>query len=281
MPPRSSPVSTASRPWQLDMFQRSLKKRLKLAALFEQMGDLHDQACLLITCGDNNGALNWHFRARGGQWSWGDLSGENLEEMRSFLKEPVHQISEGLFPFSDDQFDCLVAIDVLEHLADDRHFLRELHRVLRPGGRAIVTVPNGDPRLLANRIKRLVGMRPAVYGHFRPGYTPAELQAAVTRAGLVPVGRGGYSRFFTEAVELIINYGYVYILSRKRGPSRPGTIAPTSSTALRTHGLAYRLYQLAYPVLSLISRLDRLIPTEGNYAVITVAVKPALSGQTP
>lgn len=269
------------RPWQLEMFWRSLKKRQKLAALLEHICDVRGRACLLVTCGDNNGALNWHLRARGGHWTWGDVAGENLEEMGRLLGEPVHRIPEGRFPFADDRFECVVSIDVLEHLAEDRAFLRELRRVLRPGGRAIVTVPNGDPRLLANRIKRTVGMRPAVYGHARAGYTSAELREAVARAGLIPIGEGGYARFFTEAVELLINFAYVFVLSRRRGPDRPASIAPQSSSALRSHHLAYHLYRLIFPMLNLISRLDRLLPAAGQYAVIAVAVKPDRTGRAP
>jgi hypothetical protein len=33
-------------------------------------------------------------------------------------------------------------VEVVEHLEDQFHFARELHRVTRPGGRAIVTTPN-------------------------------------------------------------------------------------------------------------------------------------------
>ena len=269
------------RPWQLEMFERSLKKRLKLAALLEQIGNVDGQACLLLTCGDNNGALNWHFRAQGGHWTWGDVAGENLRELSQLLDEPVHRIPEDRFPFADGQFDCVVSIDVLEHLAEDQGFLRELGRVLRPRGRAVVTVPNGDPRLLANRIKWRVGMLPAVYGHLRAGYTLAQLRDAVARAGLSPIGGGGYSGFFTEAVELLINFGYVFGLSRRRGPIRPGSIAPRSSLELQTHGAAYRLYRLAFPLLRLISRLDRLLPSRGNYAVIAAAVKPDVASQAP
>lgn len=263
------------------MFERSLKKRLKLRALLEHIGEVRGQACLLLTCGDNTGALNWHLRAAGGRWTWGDVAGENLEEISRFLGEPVHHICEDRFPFADDQFDCVVSIDVLEHLADDQGFLRELRRVLRPGGRAVVTVPNGDPRLLANRIKWGVGMRPAVYGHTRAGYTLTELKDAVVRAGLSPIGGGGYSRFFTEVVELLINFAYVFVLSRRRGPKRPASIAPTSSTELQTHGAAYRLYGLALPVLRLISQCDRLLPASGNCAVIVVAIKPTAAGEVP
>ena len=44
----------------------------------------------------------------------------------------------------DGQYDLSIACDVLEHVADDRSALRELRRILRPGGYAILTVPQKD-----------------------------------------------------------------------------------------------------------------------------------------
>jgi hypothetical protein len=41
----------------------------------------------------------------------------------------------------DGSFDCCIACDVLEHVPNDRAALSELHRVLSPGGTAIITVP--------------------------------------------------------------------------------------------------------------------------------------------
>lgn len=46
---------------------------------------------------------------------------------------------------SDGSFDTLIACDVLEHVPDDRAALREIRRVLSPGGIAILTVPQKDP----------------------------------------------------------------------------------------------------------------------------------------
>lgn len=267
-------TSKREQPWQLQMFRRSLKKQLKLDALLDLIGDVTNQKCLLVTCGDNNGALNWYFRAHGGHWTWGDVTGENLTEMGKLLGEPVQHVVENGFSFSDDQFDCIVSIDVLEHLDDDQPFLREVRRVLRPGGKAVVTVPNGDPKLLANQIKWWVGMTPEVYGHTRAGYTVAELRDSLEQAQFKPMDHGGYSRFFTEMMELIINFGYVFVLSRKKKSAEPGQIAPTSSGELKTHGAAYRLYSLAYPVMLLISKLDWLLPARANNAVIVVGLKP-------
>jgi SAM-dependent methyltransferase len=42
---------------------------------------------------------------------------------------------------SDDSFDAVLALDVLEHLADPAAVLRTLRPRLRPGGRVVVTVP--------------------------------------------------------------------------------------------------------------------------------------------
>ena len=44
-------------------------------------------------------------------------------------------------PFDDDSFDALLCIDSMNHLPDRLGSLREWHRVLRPGGRALFTDP--------------------------------------------------------------------------------------------------------------------------------------------
>lgn len=41
-------------------------------------------------------------------------------------------------------FDSVVAVEVLEHVDRDRDFLRNVHRVLKPGGTFLMTTPNGD-----------------------------------------------------------------------------------------------------------------------------------------
>jgi SAM-dependent methyltransferase len=44
-------------------------------------------------------------------------------------------------PYPDDHFDLIICSHVLEHVADDRRAMRELYRVLGPGGLAILLVP--------------------------------------------------------------------------------------------------------------------------------------------
>ena len=45
------------------------------------------------------------------------------------------------FPVADESVDTVLCNQVLEHVADPEEFLSEIHRVLRPGGTLILTVP--------------------------------------------------------------------------------------------------------------------------------------------
>ena len=44
--------------------------------------------------------------------------------------------------FGSLQFDCIIASEIIEHLDDPRHFLREIRKLLLPGGIAVVSTPN-------------------------------------------------------------------------------------------------------------------------------------------
>jgi 2-polyprenyl-3-methyl-5-hydroxy-6-metoxy-1,4-benzoquinol methylase len=50
----------------------------------------------------------------------------------------------------DNAYDYVVSFQVIEHIDDDKLFLKELHRVLRPGGTALLTTPNRKMSLTRN-----------------------------------------------------------------------------------------------------------------------------------
>lgn len=50
-------------------------------------------------------------------------------------------------PFDQNKFDCVISYQVIEHIDDDQHFLREINRVLKEGGRLYLTTPNRLHRL--------------------------------------------------------------------------------------------------------------------------------------
>ena len=47
-------------------------------------------------------------------------------------------------PFAEQSFDCVLALDVIEHVDDDMGILTSLYRVIKPGGHLIITVPAFD-----------------------------------------------------------------------------------------------------------------------------------------
>lgn len=47
-------------------------------------------------------------------------------------------------PFADGSFDCVLALDVIEHVDDDMGILTSLFQVIKPGGHLIITVPAFD-----------------------------------------------------------------------------------------------------------------------------------------
>ncbi|MDP3992247.1 MAG: class I SAM-dependent methyltransferase [Nanoarchaeota archaeon] len=52
-----------------------------------------------------------------------------------------HDLNGGL-PFEDSSFDVVVALEVLEHLCNPYKMMKEIKRVLRDGGYAIISMPN-------------------------------------------------------------------------------------------------------------------------------------------
>lgn len=77
-------------------------------------------------------------------------------------------------PFAEGEFDLVIATDVLEHVEDEARAVGELRRVLRPGGRLIVTVP---------AFRSLWGLQDRV-SHHKRRYRLRELEARLREGGL-------------------------------------------------------------------------------------------------
>lgn len=103
-------------------------------------------------------------------------------------------------PFPEGHFDFVTYLDVIEHHSfSPRRVLREIHRVLAPGGHVIVTTPNHTS--LYNRVSLLLGRSvldnfdyyfetceglPTYPGHHRE-LTRDELRRALSSTGFAPV----------------------------------------------------------------------------------------------
>ncbi|WP_295937909.1 class I SAM-dependent methyltransferase [uncultured Alistipes sp.] len=61
-----------------------------------------------------------------------------------------HQATVPPLPFESNSFDFVISFQVIEHIKRDIDFVREIKRVLRPGGKFIVTTPNAPMSLTRN-----------------------------------------------------------------------------------------------------------------------------------
>jgi SAM-dependent methyltransferase len=102
-----------------------------------------------------------------------DVSAEALEYCRVRGLQQVRQGAAEALPYENNSFDLVTGLDVVEHLDDDVAGLKEMRRVLRADGRAILFVP---------AFMFLWGVQDDISNH-RRRYTMASLQEAVRKAG--------------------------------------------------------------------------------------------------
>lgn len=111
-----------------------------------------------------------------------DISREALDFCRARGLENVREGAAETLPYAGDSFDLVTALDVVEHLDDDVAGLREMRRVLRPGGRLLLFVP---------AFMFLWGVQDDI-SHHRRRYTLPELRRKLEQAGM-KVERASYA----------------------------------------------------------------------------------------
>jgi len=119
---------------------RSFLERLCREAEVEPAGNGGGHPLNILDVGCGTGA-NLEMLSEFGEVEGVDISGEALTFCRERGLENVKQGEAEALPFADSSFDLVTGLDVVEHLDDDHAGLKEMRRVLRPGGHALVFVP--------------------------------------------------------------------------------------------------------------------------------------------
>lgn len=91
-------------------------------------------------------------------------------------------------PLRDGCGDVVVSIETIEHLENPRAFVRELARILRPGGTLVVTTPNQLSALSVLTLvlrQRFDAFRDVHYPAHRTALLPVDLERIAAEAGLV------------------------------------------------------------------------------------------------
>lgn len=124
-----------------------------------------------------------------------------------------------VIPFKDNIFDIVLVNHVLEHIEDDQGILKEIYRVLRPGGTMILGVPNEGcliARIRNNILQRSI-LRDTDHVHF---YTESKLKdkLALVNFRIVKVRREGFFCPVVQLNEILGSYElafkFLYFLGR-------------------------------------------------------------------
>ncbi len=264
----------ASTQWQTELSLLSLKKQQKYEIVDRIVPDCSGKKCLEI--GSETGVLvDFLQKTKGGEWYAGALEERWVDECKALLGKNVVLIDPRKIDFGNESFDLVVASRP-EHIDDDQLLFLEVLRILRPGGMLMVTSPHDERLLWLNDVKERIGLTMEQYDHYRRGYRDITLRERLSIAGFENIEIGSYCRFFSECIEMSLNAAYVFVNKRKARDrsARNLSYRPTSKEDMRSNKGIFVLYKMIYPVLSLISRLDKLLFFTNGYVIFAAARRP-------
>lgn len=80
-------------------------------------------------------------------------------QLNAGLEHLEYRVENALdLSFPDQSFDLVVSVDVLEHVGQPEQMIAEVGRILKPGGRALITFPNLEFPWTYDPINRLLGL---------------------------------------------------------------------------------------------------------------------------
>jgi SAM-dependent methyltransferase len=163
------------------------RRRIFFTLLDREMAGRTDWRILDVGCGAGGmlGPL-----ARYGEVTGVDMSEELIQFCRERGFDRVQVGSAYDLPVEPDSVDLLTLFDTIEHVPDDRRVLREVGRVLSPGGRVFISVP-AYQFLYANNDR---------VAHHQRRYTARGLKGKLVEAGLQPIQVTYFNTFLFPAI---------------------------------------------------------------------------------
>ncbi len=236
--------------WQEKLFKRSVRRQTRLRKIKQLLSAVSNQHCLEICAGD--GVISEQLHLDGGIWTTLVPDADAQDSMGYFVKSNVQVLQNETIDAPDGSFDVVVIIDALERMRDDRAFIKECHRVLKPDGRLIISVARKMVFCLgACPLRAILGQSWRRRGLARSGYTSSEF-FDVLKDGFDVPETVSYSTCCVEAPGLLCEAAANKLAG---GPyNMPPADADTQHFYHYTKLVA--LGALAYPLMWIFSKLE-------------------------
>lgn len=148
---RSSSQYHQERSFSFDFREGRLKRCI---GIIEKLGP-----GVLLDLGCSTGDWASYWAGQGWKCLAVDINADAVEAARAKgIDAKVCDLNSERLPFEDNSVDLVFAGELIEHLLDTDGFLREAHRVLKPGGHLLLTTPNLSS--FENRLRLLLGFYP-------------------------------------------------------------------------------------------------------------------------
>ena len=251
----------------------SALKRRKLAEITRLLGPTAGMRCLDL--GADNGVVSHFLRQRGGVWTSADIDDEAVASIRRLVRDRVYRLNGGPTPFETDEFDRVVVVDLLEHLHDDRAFVGELFRIMRPGGELIVNVPHAKDDLL-RRLRLGLGQTDAEHGHVRPGYTRHTVRG-VLEGYFEIVAERTYNKVASELLDILARALAARIKAGRPAGAKGVMLVEED---VRRHRAFFLAHAVTDPLARSVTALDHLWSRADGYMLIVKARSLKIEAQS-
>lgn len=141
-----------------------------------------------------------------------DISSKAIEYAKKYGHSKVQYKSyDGVtLPYSKNSFDVCTCFDVMEHVLDEKFFLKEVRRVLKPGGKFFLIVPCEAERFtftwLFQKFYILSNLTFNEWGHVHPEFTHDKIIALLSSQGLQVVKKTYSEHAIYQICNLVIYF---------------------------------------------------------------------------
>ncbi len=184
-------------------------------------------------------------------------------------------------PYADNVFDSVILSEILEHIEDDVAGLREIYRVLKPGGVVAITVPNAnypfwwDPinKSLETVLNTHIGSGPlaGIWANHVRLYTADQLRSSVLAADFVVEEERAFTHYSFPFIHNLV-YGFgMPLLESGLLPSKMATAADRT-TFDKNDGSLLNPINLGLKVFNYFDRRNVLSEPPGR-STVNVCIK--------